>query len=131
MLLHSLAGFVLCKHVGQRNDLEEMSSVIQPFREVTESKMVWYLLSSCCQGFFPSAGRTIAVALALHLSGGQLRSVCIRKKSHHSKTVYNIRVSGMCSCPGTLRDNFSWEKVGRKYEMRKFNSYLFPRKAWL
>lgn len=59
----------MCKHAGQGNDLEEMSSVIQPFREVTESVMVWYFLTNCRQGFFLSAGGTTAVALALHLLG--------------------------------------------------------------
>ena len=63
-----LGCFVLCKQVGQGNELEEMSNV-QPFREVTDSVMVWYFLSSSSQGFCPTAGGSITVALAWHLFG--------------------------------------------------------------
>lgn len=53
---------MLCKRVGQGNDLEETFN-IQPFK-VTESVLVWHVLSSHRLGFCPAAGGNVSAALA-------------------------------------------------------------------
>lgn len=52
---------MLCKRVGQGNDLEETFN-IQPFK-VTESVPVWHVLNSHGLGFRPAAGGNVSAAL--------------------------------------------------------------------
>lgn len=76
-----------------------MSSVVQPFRELTESVLVWYLLSNCKQGFFPSTGGTIAVALALPLFGANWGQ-CASGKNLTIPKLYTT--SGFLECAAAL-----------------------------